>query len=116
MAVTLIMRVPELTLDRYDAMMAGLGLDSNPPPGMIFHVASESVGAVNILEVWQTSQAAESFTEGRLREALAGQKVKDPLAYRIEQLHNMWAADFDMIERIGATSLPADVARSALAS
>ena len=116
MAVTLFMRVPELSLRKYDEMMASLGLDRNPPAGMILHVASEAVGAVNVLEVWQTPQAAESFVEGRLKEALAAQRVKDPLSYRLETLHNMYACDVDMIERIGATSVPAGFFSAALVS
>jgi len=116
MAVTLIMRIPELDLDRYDRMMTGLGLDANPPAGLVLHVASESVGAVNVLEIWQTAQAAESFVEHRLTEALTAQRVKDPLSYRLEPLHNLYAADLDMVERIGVTSLPSGIHRSALAS
>jgi hypothetical protein len=42
--------------------------------------------------------------------------VKEPLSYRIEPLHNLFAPDMDMIGRIGATSLPSAVARGALAS
>ena len=70
MAVTLIMRVPELSPGRYDRMVAELDLDASPPPGLILHVATEGVGAINMLEVWQTRQSAESFVEGRFQEAL----------------------------------------------
>ena len=116
MAVTVFMRVPELSLRKYDDMMASLGLDVNPPAGLILHVASEAVGAVNVVEIWQTPQAAEGFIEGRLRGALEAQRIRDPLAYRLEPLHNMFACDVDMIERIGATSLPAGISSTALAS
>ena len=70
---------------------------------MIFHVATEAVGSINVCEAWQTPQAAESFIESRLRHALVRQGVKDPLSYRLEPLHNLFAPDIDMIERIGAT-------------
>jgi len=116
MAVTLFMRIPELTVAGYDGLIVGLELDANPPAGLIFHVATESVGSVNILEAWQTSQAAESFIENRLRDALLAHGVKDPLAYRIEPMHNLFAPDIDMIARIGGFSHPAGLARSALAS
>ena len=116
MAVTLFMRIPELTVARYDALIVGLELDANPPPGLILHVATESVGSVNILEAWQTSQAAESFVENRLRDALLGHGVNEPLAYRIEPMHNLFAPDMDMIGRIGGVSVPAGLTRSALAS
>lgn len=116
MAVVLFTRVPELTLDRYDRMLAELGLDANPPAGMILHVASEAVGSVNVCEVWQTPEAAKGFVEQRLREALERQGVEEPLSYRLEPLHNLFAPDMDMIGRIGATSLPRGVTRTSLAS
>jgi hypothetical protein len=116
MAVVLSMRVPELTAERYDRMMVGLELDSNPPAGLIFHGASESVGAINIYECWQTEQAAESFVEKQLRDAVKAVGVRDPIAYRIDPLHNMYAADLDMITRIGSVSLPAGTRSPALAS
>ncbi len=88
----------------------------SPPPGLIFHAATESVGSINVCEAWQTPQAAESFVDNHLRHALARQGVKDPPSYRLEPLHNLFAPDIDMIERIGLTSLPARLIRSALAS
>ena len=112
MAVVLFMRVPELSLERYDLMMAELELDANPPPGSILHIATEAVGSVNVCEVWQTREAAESFVERRLREAVAAQGVKDPLSYRIEPLHNLFAPDMDMIYRIGGSSLPVGAVQS----
>ena len=116
MAVILYTRIPELTLDRYDGMIVSLGLDANPPAGLIFHAATEAVGSINVCEAWLTPLAAENFIENRLRQALVRQGVKDPLSYRIEPLHNLFAPDIDTIERIGLTSLPARLARSALAS
>ena len=60
MAVMLFIRVPELDLDGYYRMMAGLELDVSPPAGMIVHIASEAVGSVNVCEVWQTPRAARA--------------------------------------------------------
>jgi hypothetical protein len=116
MAVAFFMRVPELTLDRYDRMMQDLALDGNPPAGMVFHAASEGVGAVNVFEVWQTPEAAESFVARALREALERRGVKDPVSYRIEPLHNLYAPQMDVIERIGTVSLSGHAARDAIAS
>lgn len=116
MAVTLFMRIPELTLAKYDRMMVDLELDANPPAGAILHVATESVGAVNIFEIWQTAQAAESFVEQRLRDATRAAGVGEQLSYRIEPMHNMFAANIEMIERLGGFSLPAGLDSAALAS
>jgi hypothetical protein len=109
MALTLIMRVPELSPGRYDRMIVDLDLDANPPVGLILHIASEGVGAINMLELWRTQQAAESFVEGRLQETLRRYGVKQRLAYRLEPLHNLFVPDEDVIRLIGRSSLPMGV-------
>ncbi len=116
MAVTLFMRIPELSVARYDGLIVELELDANPPPGLIFHVATESVGSVNILEGWRNGEDAQSFVENHLRDALRNHGVKDPLAYRIEPMHNLFAPDLDEIGRIGASSVPGGGHRTSLAS
>jgi hypothetical protein len=116
MAFVLYTRVPELDLARYDRMIMELELDASPPAGAILHIASEGAGSVNVCEVWQTREAAESFVERRLRDAVSAQGVKEPLSYRLEPLHNLFAPDMDMIGRIGGSSLPAGLIRSARAS
>ena len=116
MAVVLFTRVPELTLDRYDRLMLELELDANPPAGAILHVASEGVGAIDVCEVWQTREAAESFVDSRLRPALQRQGVREPLSYRIGPLHNLFAPDIDTVGRIGGTSVPGRVSHIQIAS
>ena len=116
MAVILFMRVPELTTERYRDAMTLLELDANPAAGMLLHVASEAAGAVNVFEVWQTPEAAESYIERRLRPALQASGVKESLSYRLEPLRNLFAPEMDMLERIGATALPAELVRRARAS
>jgi len=115
-AVILFMRIPELTPERYARLIADLELDANPPAGMILHVASELVGAVNIFEVWQTPETAESYVERRLRVALAAHGVNEELSYRIEPMHNLFSPEMGMVERLGATSLPGGSASRARAS
>jgi hypothetical protein len=107
--VALFIRIPELAPERYDLIMAELRLDANPPAGMILHVASEAAGAVNVHEVWQTEQAARSYVENRLGPVLRSFGVQEQLSYRIEPLRNLFAAELDTVERIGATSLPPGV-------
>jgi hypothetical protein len=44
------------------------------------------------------------------------QGVKEPLSYRIEPLHNLFAPDMDMIGRIGSSSLPVGTVQALRAS
>ena len=106
MAVTLIMRVPELMPSGTTALIAELELDANPPAGLILHVASDVGGGIHVCEIWQTRQAAESFVEHRLQGALDRQGVKGTPSFRIESLHNLFVPELDMVARIGGSSLP----------
>ena len=116
MAVTLFMRIPELDLGALrrgdgqpQARFESTGRDDPP--------RRERGGrSVNILEVWQTPRRRRASSRPGLRDALVPLKIKDPLSYRLEPLHNLYAADLDMIERIGATSMRPGSARSQLAS
>ena len=49
MAVAMLMHWPGLTSDQYDAVMARLGLDANPPAGGVLHVAAVSDEGVEVL-------------------------------------------------------------------
>ena len=116
MAFALFTRVPELDLARYDRMMYELDLDVNPPAGAILHIASEGAGGINVCELWQTREAAESFVEQRLQGTFDRHGVKERVSFRIEPLHNLFAPDMDMIGRIGSSSLPVGTVQALRAS
>jgi hypothetical protein len=114
MAVAVFIRYVGVSLHEYDALMARFAFDASPPIGEIVHIAAEADGGVDVCEVWQTAEAAESFIEQRLAPALVEQGISDELEYRIAPLHNLYAADIATLERIGAVSLPAHVAGAVL--
>lgn len=114
MAVVVFARYEGVSLRDYDVLMANFRLDASPPIGEIVHIAAEGSGYVEVCEVWQTEGAAESFIEERLRPALQDFRPNAEVDYRIAPLHNLYGADMETIERIGAVSLPAHVAGAVL--
>jgi hypothetical protein len=114
MAVAVFIRYAGVGLREYDRLMANFGFDASPPIGEILHIAAEGSGYVDVCEVWQTAEAAETFVEERLRPALAAQGAVAELDVHIAPLHNLFAADMATIERIGAVSLPRHVASAVL--
>ena len=110
MAVAMTMHWPGLTSDQYDAVMAKLGLDANPPAGAVLHVASETDQGIDVFDVWQTEQAFSSFLEQRWLPVVSELGITGEPQITIVPLHNLYAADPHMIDRIGAVSLPAAVA------
>jgi hypothetical protein len=114
MAVGVFIRYTGVSVREYDGLMARFGFDASPPIGEILHVAAEASDHLDVFEVWQTAEAAEMFIAERLRPALAELDTGGDVDYRIAPLHNVFAPDIETIERIGAVSLPAHVARSVL--
>jgi len=110
MAVAMFMRWPGLTGDQYDAVMVRLGLDANPAAGGIVHAAVVTDEGVEAFDVWQTEQAFSSFLEQRLFPVIAELGIGGEPEVRVVPLHNLYAADPDMIDRIGSMSLPGAVA------
>lgn len=109
MAVALFMRWPGVTSGQYDSIMSRLELDASPAAGEILHVAAATEDGLEVCEVWQTEQAARGFLERRLLPIAKEIGIGGEPDVRIVALRNLYAADPDMIDRIGAMALPAMV-------
>ena len=114
MAVAVFMHFPGLRREQYDRLLADLGLDANPPAGEILHVAADAPDGINVVDLWQTREAAESFIEHRLVPALRVRGFRVDLTVDVLPLRNVFAPDLETIERIGAVSLPARSAGTVL--
>jgi hypothetical protein len=110
MAVAMFMHWPGITGPQYDAVMARLDLDANPAAGGILHVAALTDEGLEVCDVWQTEQAFNGFFEHRLLPVAEELELEGEPDIRLVPLHNLYAADADMIDRIGVMSLPAAVA------
>ncbi len=66
MAVAMYMHWPGVTSDQYDAVMAKLGIDANPPAGGVLHMATVTDDGIEVCDVWQTEQAFNGFLQQRL--------------------------------------------------
>ena len=110
MAVAMFMHWPGVTSDQYDAVMARLGLDANPAAGGVLHVATLTDEGLEVCDVWQTEQAFHSFLEQRMLPVVTELGIEGEPEIRLVPLHNLYAGDPEMIDRIGAVSLPAAVA------
>jgi hypothetical protein len=110
MAVAMFMHWSGVTRGEYDAMMAKLELDISPAAGGVLHLATFGEDGLEICDVWQTEQAFYGFLEHRLLPAAREVDVAGEPEITLTPLHNLFAADPDVIDRIGAISTPAAVA------
>ena len=131
MAVAIFMQWPGVTADQYDSVMARLDLDASPAAGAVLHLAAltdeglevqriEDHAVVHlaaltderleVCDVWQTEQAFHGFLQHRLLPLAHELELEGEPEVQLVPLHNLYAADGDMIDRIGMVSLPAAVA------
>lgn len=110
MAFATFMRWPEVTSEQYDSMMSQLDLDVNPAAGAVLHVAAITDNGLEVCDVWQTEQAFRGFLEQRLMPIARQLEIPGEPVVEIVPLRNLYAANPDVIDRIGAVSQPAMIA------
>lgn len=58
------------TQAQYDALHGQMGVDQNPPAGMIFHMAGPIEDGWGVIDVWESRAAFDQFFSSRLAPAL----------------------------------------------
>ena len=64
--------------ETYDRVNAEMGIEGEPPEGLIFHWAGEVDDKWTIIDVWESSEAYDRFSEERLRPAIQKVTGMDP--------------------------------------
>jgi hypothetical protein len=96
-----------VTSEQYDALKTIISLDANPAAGGVLHLATLTEEGLEVCDVWQTEQAFRGFLEGRMLPIVRELGIAGEPEVKIVPLHNLYAGDPDMIDRIGAVSVPA---------
>jgi len=81
MAVAMIMRLADVDPETYDALGEELGVNENPPEGLIFHWAGEVDGDWTLNDVWESREQFDRFTADHLLPALqrvTGERATPP--------------------------------------
>jgi hypothetical protein len=71
MAVLMNQVMPEgVNVDLLDEVTAEMGVDKDPPNGLVVHVHFEENGRTRIVDVWDSVDAYETFARDRLGPAM----------------------------------------------
>ncbi|MGH2957343.1 MAG: hypothetical protein ACRDL6_10150 [Solirubrobacterales bacterium] len=84
----------EATKDQYDEVDKKLDVDSDPPDGLLIHTAEDlGGGRMRVVDVWESADELEAFTNGPLMAAMAEvMGEQDPgsgTPPEIRELHNV---------------------------
>ena len=92
MAIIRITQPQMVTQEIYEAVNAKMGVDANPPGGLLLHCAGEVEGRWQIVDVWESEQHAQRFDSERLVpaiEAVVGSPPQGPPTTTTYELHNL---------------------------
>ena len=71
MAVLLEQVMPEgVGMDMLDEVTTEMGVDTNPPAGLVAHVHLMQNGRARIVDIWDSAEAFETFRNDRLDPAV----------------------------------------------
>ena len=70
MAVGLRLKFDGGTQEQYQSVHGKLGVEENPPEGMIFHSAGPIDGGWGVIDFWESRDAFDRFAQSRLQPAL----------------------------------------------
>ena len=70
MAIGLRLKFDGGTQEQYDTIHSHIGLDQNPPEGMIFHSAGPIDGGWGVIDFWESREAFDRFAQSRLQPAM----------------------------------------------
>lgn len=71
MAIGLRIKIEGGTAEMYDSLDGGMGIDADPPEGLIFHAAGPIEGGWGIIDFWESREHFDRFQESRLGPAMA---------------------------------------------
>jgi hypothetical protein len=75
MAIGLRLKFEGGTQDQYDTLHGHMGIDDDPPEGLVFHSAGPIEGGWGVIDFWESRDHFDRFLSSRLGPAL--QEVGD---------------------------------------
>jgi len=89
MAIAVLIEFTGITQEQYDSVVADLNVDGKPGPEAIFHVAGPTEGGWRMVEVWESQEAFEAFTNDKIIPLAQKHGVTQRPKTDIWPVHNM---------------------------
>ena len=70
MAIGLSIKFANGTAEQYEAVNQQMGVEENPPDGLVFHAAGPADDGWSVIDFWESREQFDSFFESRLGPAI----------------------------------------------
>jgi hypothetical protein len=88
--------------ENYEAVKSRIGLDEDPPEGLIIHAAGATDGGCRILELWETPEHCQRFETERLVPVTA--QYQQEVNLTPEVTHVQWECTSVLLPGISAST------------
>jgi hypothetical protein len=89
MAIVMIMEWPGFTAAKYDDILRITNIAGDPPAGNTFHVAAMDGDTLRVVDVWQSPEQFEAFTQSRLMAAVQQAGITSQPNIKVLPAHNI---------------------------
>ena len=92
MAVGIRLKFSGGTQQQYDAAHGVMDIESDPPEGMIFHMAGPIEGGWGVIDAWESREAFDNFVASRLMprlQSLGDEGFPSPPDVKEFAVHNL---------------------------
>lgn len=95
MSVAVMYDLPEMTHQRYGGVMRAINFDRRRPPDLKFHAAwaKDDGSGWQIYEVWESSEALQTFLQEKLAPAMRGRGRSFTLTILSANVHQIYTSD-----------------------
>jgi len=89
MAVAVLIDLPAVTAEIYDAVIKDMNLGGKVPENAIFHVAGPHEGGWRVVDVWESREAFDQFSRDQITPLLQKHGVSGPPNIQMWDVHNV---------------------------
>lgn len=103
MGYVAVLEIQGLTAAEYNSIVARMGVETKPAPGIYLHIAAPMEGGMRVVELWDTKEGFESYINERLIPTCAELGIERKTTTTVTFLHNLFAPRLEEIPRIEKT-------------
>lgn len=83
-----------VTPEQYDEAFRVVDVEGNVPPGLMYHVASFTDGAIHVTDIWESAEQFQDYVQSRLMPGLQQLGFQGEPRVEIRPTHRVFAPGY----------------------